>query len=73
MNELSRDECRWRFSAESVGAHGGVLQAAWETGCGQWCIDSESTPDKTGFRNGFLFCPYCSRPLLLQVKREDAA
>ena len=61
-------ECRWRFhdSTES-------MQAAWETSCDQWCIDSECSPSRDGFRNGFLFCPYCGGPLVLQLSREEAA
>ncbi len=66
--EASTSECRWRFVAATDDK-----QAAWETACDQWCIDSESTPDRHGFRNGFLFCPYCGAKLMLVLPHEREA
>lgn len=67
--KASERECRWRFVPASDDK-----QAAWETSCDQWCIDSESSPDRHGFRNGFQFCPYCGGPLVLLLsKTEEAA
>jgi hypothetical protein len=56
---VGNTECRWRFSWECIDENGEQLDAAWETGCGQWCVRSVSTPQPDGFRNGFEFCPYC--------------
>jgi hypothetical protein len=64
---VNNTECRWRWTDAT-----NELQAAWETGCGQWCVDSESTPDKHGFRNGFVFCPYCGQHLVLILKEIAA-
>lgn len=66
--EASTSECRWRFVNATDDK-----QAAWETSCDQWCIDSESTPDRHGFRNGFQFCPYCGSKLMLVLPKEREA
>lgn len=70
--EASVNECRWRFTDADPFTN---QQAAWETSCDQWCIDSECSPSRDGFRNGFCFCPYCGGPLMLQLpkSREEAA
>lgn len=67
----AKQECRWRFVEAKFQGSQGQLLAAWETSCDQWCVDSESTPDRHGFRNGFCFCPYCGGPLLLLLGRAE--
>lgn len=65
---MDKRECRWRFTLGNE-----EEQTAWETGCGQWCVDSESTPTHDGFRNGFQFCPYCGETLVLLLKAAEVA
>lgn len=70
----SKQECRWRFHEAVVSGDSLAVQAAWETSCDQWCIDSECSPSRDGFRNGFCFCPYCGGPLVLVLNnREERA
>lgn len=69
--KATNQECRWRFSS-SIGGDGSQL-SAWETSCGQFCTETESTPDREGFRNGFCFCPYCGGSLLLVLRPHDLA
>jgi hypothetical protein len=70
--ERPNSECRWRFNPASV-FDGEELDAAWETSCDQWCIESESTPRADGFRNGFEFCPYCGAQLVIMHAPAEVA
>lgn len=71
--EATTSECRWRFNAAGLDGDGLQFDAAWETGCGQWCIESESTPQSDGFHNGFEYCPYCGNKLTLLIARKEVA
>lgn len=72
--KASQQECRWRFHPSPVSPPS-LATGAWETSCDQWCVDSESAPSPDGFRNGFVFCPYCGGPmvLVLPAREEQAA
>lgn len=70
--EAHNSECRWRFTPATWNvevAH----NSAWETSCGQWCIESEGTPQADGFKNGFEYCPYCGQHLVLLLRAAEVA
>lgn len=64
-------ECRWRFEPANFSEDGELLEPAWETACGQWCVVTDSTPQADGFANGFEFCPYCGTKLTLLLRRTQ--
>lgn len=70
---ITTQECRWRHVPSTRTCNYGPPEAAaWESGCGQWCVESEGTPQADGFRNGFEFCPYCGNTLVLLLRPAEA-